>query len=688
MHCSNVETLVEALLSRVGKRVIVGIPLGLGKPNHIVNELYRRAAQDSSISLRILTALTLARRGYRSGLEQRLVEPLNQRLFGNYPELAYAEPLARGTLPSNIEVNEFFYAPGSMLRSDSAQQSYVHLDYTSALQYGVAQGMNVFAQLVSPPPTSGPSSNNATFSMSCNSDIAVDLVPLLHQQRAAGANVAICAQLNRSLPFMPGSSELPQSDFDFVLDAPAYDFDLPSVPNQPVGTADYCIALHASALVKDGGTLQLGIGALSDAITQCLILRHQKPDLYNQAWERHPDRALIDRVGGTGAFERGLYSSTEMLVEGFIHLLKAGVLKRKAYPSAILQRALNARPARNGDNDYVDRALLDQLISANVSSATLKALGVLRGHAPDDLASIDESHLGDRLRGGVLLHGGFFLGQRSLYQALRELPEAERVSIQMVSIDYVNTLDGEHELKVSQRAHARFINSGLIATLLGAVASDGLDNGRVISGPGGQYNFVSMAQGLPDARSILLIRATHRAGRDLSSNIRGAYGHTTIPRQLRDMVITEYGIADLKYKTDGQIVEAMIQIADSRFQPELVAWAKRAGKLPGTYVVPDRFKDNLPARLDKTLGALRPHLPRLPFGSDVTDVEIDLARALGDLKTQPSASLHALRAALVLPVTAKPYLERMGLLDPSGVSEYAMARLVVYALEQAGLLSA
>jgi hypothetical protein len=53
------DQLAEEIIRDVGKTIVLGLPLGLGKANHIVNALYRRAAADPSISLSIFTALTL-----------------------------------------------------------------------------------------------------------------------------------------------------------------------------------------------------------------------------------------------------------------------------------------------------------------------------------------------------------------------------------------------------------------------------------------------------------------------------------------------------------------------------------------------------------------------------------------------------------------------------------------------------
>ena len=53
------DALVDAVIDEVGKDIVLGLPLGLGKANHIANALFERAVADSSITLRIFTALTL-----------------------------------------------------------------------------------------------------------------------------------------------------------------------------------------------------------------------------------------------------------------------------------------------------------------------------------------------------------------------------------------------------------------------------------------------------------------------------------------------------------------------------------------------------------------------------------------------------------------------------------------------------
>ncbi|HET9986106.1 MAG TPA: acetyl-CoA hydrolase/transferase C-terminal domain-containing protein [Longimicrobiales bacterium] len=103
----------------------------------------------------------------------------------------------------------------------------------------------------------------------------------------------------------------------------------------------------------------------------------------------------------------------------------------------------------------------------------------------------------------------------------------EREQFCMTHISFVNQLYGGEELKRLQRKSERFVNSGLVATLSGAVASDTLEDERVLSGVGGQYNFGAPAHALDDGRSILMIRSTREAGSKLHSGIRWSYyqGH-------------------------------------------------------------------------------------------------------------------------------------------------------------------
>src|SRR3546814_14010890 len=86
---------------------------------------------------------------------------------------------------------------------------------------------------------------------------------------------------------------VPLDFFDIVVAPPAPYPKLFALPRQPVGDAEHAIGLYASALVRDGGTLQVGIGALSDALCHALALRHVDNAAYRRAIGRASCRERV-----------------------------------------------------------------------------------------------------------------------------------------------------------------------------------------------------------------------------------------------------------------------------------------------------------------------------------------------------------------------------------------------------------
>jgi acyl-CoA hydrolase len=568
---SDPDALAQSVIDAVGRRIVLGLPLGLGKANHVVNALFARALADPSIHLHIFTALTLEPPAPKSALEARFLGPALDRLLGGYPALAYAAVQKADALPANIEVDEFFFQAGTRLGVASAQRSYISANYTHAARYLLDRGVNVVAQLVA--------RRGDRFSLSGNSDITLDL---LTARTAGAADFLLVGQVNDQLPFMPGDGDLPAEVLSHVLDGPAVQFPLFAPPKEPITDAHYAIGFHAAALIPDGGTLQMGIGSISDAVAQGLIVRHQQPAAFKQVLEA---LAPGQPIRHAEPFDTGLYACTEMFVDCLLDLYRAGVLKREVE--------------------------------------------------------------------GAVLHGGFFLGPNAFYAALRDMPDAERAKFQMKAISYINELYGDEDAKRAARRGGRFINTAMMATLLGAAVSDGLEDGRVVSGVGGQYNFVAQAFALPDARSIITLDAVRGAGRKAASNILWSYGHGTIPRHLRDVVITEYGVADLRGKTDRDVIAALLGVANSRFQPDLLRAA------------PAAHRDNHAERLAI---ALRPAkdaglAPLFPFGTDFDALEQSMLPAFATLQ-----------AAQVSPTRLANVLWR-GLIKPSPGAAQALTRL-------------
>src|SRR5579872_6276752 len=256
---SDAGAVADAIIASVGKRIVLGLPLGLGKANHIANALFARVAADPSIKLTIFTALTLEKPRPKNELEARFINPVIERLFGGYPDLTYAQALHRGTLPANIEVNEFFFLAGQWLGSATAQQNYIAANYTHALNYLLAKGVNVVAQLVAKRVIDG----STRYSLGGNTDITVDL---LKAREAGRASFQMYGEVNSEMPFMPGDGDRTADDFAGVLDGPGIDFPLFAPPSEPIIDRKYAIGLHAARLVRDGGTLQIGISQVGDAL--------------------------------------------------------------------------------------------------------------------------------------------------------------------------------------------------------------------------------------------------------------------------------------------------------------------------------------------------------------------------------------------------------------------------------------
>ncbi|MFC6841905.1 acetyl-CoA hydrolase/transferase C-terminal domain-containing protein [Xanthomonas theicola] len=641
-HLDDLDAAADLILHRIPGPLRVGAPLGIGKPHRLLNALYDRVAADPARPMQIYTALSLNPPAPGGGLQGRFLRPFVQRHFGeDFPKLKYIHALQRDALPAHIQVEEFYMQSGALLQSAQAQRGYTSLNYTHAADAVAQRAPNLIVQKVAREP------GGTRLSFSCNNDITQDTLDAV--RRRGLPRPLLVAEVDPQLPWIGGCAAVAPAFFDVVVSPPGPYPRLFGLPRQPVADADYAIGLYASALVRDGGTLQIGIGALADALCHALVLRHTDNARYRQllaaldpALETHP---AVRDCGGLAPFSIGLFGCSEMLNEGFRQLVQCGVIRRKVLDDADLMQRV-----ADGTADAGDHARLQ--------------------------------------RDGEYLHGAFYLGSPEFYAWLRDMDADARAAIGMRRISEINQLYGAETLRRRQRRQARFFNSCMMATALGAAVSDALDDGRVVSGVGGQYNFVAMAHALDDARSVLMFRATRGEAAALQSNVRWNYGHTTIPRHLRDIYLDEYGIADLRGMTDEDCVVAMAGLADAAFQPALLQQARQARKLGAGFVAPPQWQRN---RLERVRAALAPFradgtLPDYPLGSDFTEVEQRLLRALAWLKrntTGAGARLATVARALLWRAAADPAcLQRMALQAPRGLGERVQACLLAYALRQ------
>ncbi|MGE0233733.1 MAG: acetyl-CoA hydrolase/transferase C-terminal domain-containing protein [Flavobacteriaceae bacterium] len=602
---TDAEAVARAIIERTGGDIRLALPLGLGKANSIANALTRAAVEDRAISLDIQTALTLQRPRTDSDLARRFLGPAGDRLFGRYPPLLYAELLHQRALPPNITVSEFFLLAGRWLDNSAVQRRYISANYTHAFRYLLAMKPNVVAHLLA-------ADGNGQFSISCNTDITADL---LKARRAGKADFIFAGETNAQLPFMDAGEALcDPENIDLLLDSPDDQFELFSVVKQPVSPQDMAIGLHVSRLVKDGGTLQIGIGSIGDAIARAMIVRHRRNDEYRALMAASPFHGAAPE-DHQAPFQTGLYAVTEMLVDGILQLFEEGIVSRE-----------------------VD---------------------------------------------GAAVHAGFFVECRDFYERLRDMPRDRQRRIAMMPVSFTNELYGGEAQKAAARVDARFVNNAMMATCLGAIVSDALEDGRVISGVGGQFNFVSQAFALEGARAIITLNATRSVGGRAISNIRWSYGHNTVPRHYRDIVVTEYGIADLRGRTDEDCVKAMLGVADARFQDGLLADARKAGKIDAGWSIPESYRANTPAHLNEWLEAPNRNglLPTFPFGTDFTELEQSLLPVLARLRDAQASKMRL--AGLVLKGLAtgsdahiRAVEERLSLDSPRSLAE-RMTRLAV-----------
>ncbi|PID42696.1 MAG: acetyl-CoA hydrolase [Proteobacteria bacterium] len=718
-----VDACVDAIIDKVGKEIVFGMPLGLGKPLHLVNALYKRAKNDPSIKLKITTAIALEKPTGSSSLEKKFLGPFSERLFGEIPDVEYVIDLRKNQLPDNVEVTEFFFKAGSFLNHKAQQQNYISTNYTHVVRDLIINGCNVVSQMISKRERDG----KVTYSLSCNPDTSIDMVRAMRDLEARGQKIAVIGEVNQRLPFMVNHAEVDGTEFDFVIDNRDYDCKLFGVPNMAITPADHFIGFNASTLVKDGGTLQVGIGSLGSAIVNGLIMRHEHNSDYCKLMdemkleEKYP---VVSEIGGRGQFEEGLYGCSEMMVDGFIYLYKSGILKREVFDDINIQNLLNERKI----SVDVSMQTLDALLEVGAISEELKAKDVaylkewgvfkssveLKGGAlicdgnsiglnlgdETHRAAIEANCLGDRLKKGIIMHGGFFLGPQQFYDELEKLTDEENEKFCMTSVLFVNHLYdhflGDEKIKMAQRKESRFVNSTMMCTLNGAAISDGLANGKVVSGVGGQYNFVAMAHEISDARSILKLKSTRQSGGKTVSNILFSYAHCTIPRHLRDIVVTEYGVADVLGRPDKEVYIELIKIADSRFQGELLAQAKAAGKVPEDYELPELYRNNTPERLMELYQKYNSqgYFDPFPFGCDFTPEELKIGKALKSLKAKTATKKGMLKCVVNalklkdIPADAQPFVKRMDMEHPGSFKDKLEMKLLVSELIDLGIVKA
>jgi len=162
----------------------------------------------------------------------------------------------------------------------------------------------------------------------------------------------------------------------------------------------------------------------------------------------------------------------------------------------------------------------------------------------------------------------FAAGIPELYQWLDGNQE-----VAFVPVDVVNSPE-----TIAKNRKAVTINAALGVDIHGQVVADSI-GGAQYSGIGGHEDFVAGAALELEDRSLLCLPSTFRQGDEVFSRIVpwfGAGAVITTPRHQVDVIITEYGAAELQGLTVHQRGQALAAIAHPDFRDELLEAAERA----------------------------------------------------------------------------------------------------------------
>jgi 4-hydroxybutyrate CoA-transferase len=169
----------------------------------------------------------------------------------------------------------------------------------------------------------------------------------------------------------------------------------------------------------------------------------------------------------------------------------------------------------------------------------------------------------------------FILGTDKLYDWVDRNPQVCILPIHEVNEPYV----------AAKCNNFVSINAGLMVDVYGQICSDTFAY-KTYSGFGGQLEFVQAAMRSPGGRSILCIKSTATVKDKPVSNVVVSFpeGTTvTVPRCFTDVVVTEYGVAELREKSSLERAHALVNIANPEFREGMADKLKTVGLWEESY---------------------------------------------------------------------------------------------------------
>ncbi len=161
---------------------------------------------------------------------------------------------------------------------------------------------------------------------------------------------------------------------------------------------------------------------------------------------------------------------------------------------------------------------------------------------------------------------GFAYGSEDLYKWLNK-----NKAVKFVSTEKVND---PALIQTTEKFHA--VNTALQVDLKGSVNAEMGPEGR-LSSPGGQVEFMSAASRSTGGKSIIAIRSTAKNGEFSTIGLDLYKGNVTTPAESVHYVVTEYGIATLKGKSEAERAIALINVAHPKFRQSIAEKALEAG---------------------------------------------------------------------------------------------------------------
>ena len=280
-----------------------------------------------------------------------------------------------------------------------------------------------------------------------------------HVQAAVAKARVVIAEVNEQVPFTLGDAVLPASRIDCAVHVSRTPVE---VPPAKIGDTDQAIAGYAADYVEDGSVIQVGVGAVPDAIL----------------------RLLTDR--------RDLGVHSGMIGDGVVDLVEAGVITNARKP-------------------------------------------------------IDP---------GVSITGAL-IGTRRLFDFANRNPQ-----VGMRRSAYTHG-----EATLSRLEKLVTVNSALEVDLTGQVNAE-QSGSAYMGGTGGQVDFVRAGIRSPGGHSIIALPATAKGGK-ISRITATLSGPVTTARSDVDVIVTEFGAAELRGQTLGERARRLVAIAHPDFREEL-----------------------------------------------------------------------------------------------------------------------